>query len=150
MTMESLTHAQRQRSSAATRADETFSSDELAAILRDANRRQTTKDVATLDQALETAHELGIDEQYVRAAAAAHLEKRARRDELHALTLRERRKLGRIAWTAAMVTAIVTLAAGWEIAQLALLGLSIAAVAQAFRWLRSEIRERTDNGVERM
>ena len=43
-----------------------------------------------------------------------------------------------------MVTTIVTLAAGWEIAQLALLGLSIAAVAQGFRWLRAEIRERTD------
>lgn len=124
--------------------EESFSPEELASILRDADRRQTTRELSSLDQALETARELGIDEQHVRAAAEAHRERKANRGRLHALTIRERRKLGNLAWSAAMVVCIVTLAAGWEIAQLALLGLSIAAVAQGFRWLRAEIRERTD------
>lgn len=142
--METYSSSHRQRTAEQPATDESFSPDELASILRDANRRQTTKDVATLDQALETARELGIDEQHVRAAAEAHRAKKAHRSAMHALTVRERRKLGSLAWTAAMVTCIVTLAVGWEIAQLALLGLSIAAVAQGFRWLRAEIRERTD------
>lgn len=142
--METWSSSHRQRAAQPPADDESFSPDELAAILRDANSRQTTREVATLDQALETARELGIDEHHVRAAAEAHRAKKARRGELHGLTLRERRKLGNLAWSAAMVTCIVTLAAGWEIAQLALLGLSIAAVAQGFRWLRAEIRERTD------
>ncbi|MBI2215145.1 MAG: hypothetical protein HYU52_15965 [Acidobacteria bacterium] len=124
--------------------DESFTPDELAAILREASRRQSSRDVASLDQALETARELGIDEQHVLAAADAHRKKRERRDELHALTLREREKLARIAWSAALVTAIVTIAASWNVAQLALIGLSIGAVAQGFRWLRAEIKERTD------
>lgn len=124
--------------------DETFTPDELATILRDASRLQNAREVASLDQALETARELGIDEQHVLAAAEAHRRRRERRAALHALTVRERMKLGRIAWSAALVTAIVTIAAGWNIAQLALIGLSIGAVAQAFRWVRAEIRERTD------
>ena len=135
--METFSSSHRQRAAEPATIEETYSPDELAAILRDANRRQTTREVATLDQALETARELGIDEQHVRAAAAAHQAKRARRAALHELTVHERRKIARIAWTAAMVTTIVTLAAGWEIAQLALLGLSIAAVAQGFRWQRA-------------
>ncbi len=145
MTMETLSSAQRPRADEQSVKTDSFSPDELASILREANRRQTAGDVLSLDQALETARELGIDEQHVLAAAAAHREKRAHRDALHELTLRERRKLARLAWTTAMVTCIVTLAVGWEVAQLALLGLSIAAVAQGFRWLRAEIRERTDS-----
>lgn len=142
--METYSSSHRQRATEQPATEEAFSPDELAAILREANTRQTANEVSTLDQALETARELGIDERHVRAAVEAHRAKKARHTTMHALTVRERRKLGNLAWSAAMVTCIVTLAAGWEIAQLALLGLSIAAVAQGFRWLRAEIRERTD------
>jgi hypothetical protein len=127
--------------------EETFTPDELAAILREASRRQESRDVATLDQALETARELGIDEKHVRAAAEAHRAKRQRRDALHALTVRERMKLGRVVWSAALAVSIVTIAASWHIGQIVLFGMSIGAVAQAFRWIRAEIRERTESGL---
>lgn len=120
-----------------------FTPDELALILRDASRRQESRAVASLDEALETARELGIDERHVLAAAAAHREKRARRAILHAHAVRERNKLGHLAWSAALFAAIVTVAASWNVAQLALVGFGIAAIAQAFRWLRAEISERT-------
>ncbi|MFA6957219.1 MAG: hypothetical protein WC538_15220 [Thermoanaerobaculia bacterium] len=125
-------------------AEATFTPAELAAILREASRRQESRDVASLDQALETARELGIDEQHVLAAAAAHRAKKERRDALHALTVRERLKLGRLAWSAALAVSIVTIAASWNVGQIVLIGVSIGVVAQAFRWIRAEIRERTD------
>lgn len=146
MTMPAITTTRSPSTRVRSGLGETFTPEELGEILQEANRRQDSRDVATLDQALETARELGIDEQYVFAAADAHRAKRERKEALHAMTVRERMKLGRIAWSAALVTSIVTIAASWSVAQLALMGLSIAAVAQAFRWIRAEIRERTDSG----
>ena len=132
----------------ATRRDETlapqesFTHEELAAILREADRRQQTKDVATLDEALETARELGIDERHMIAAVEKLRAEKAQRAMRRARTLQRRNRLVRFLITMVFVLTIVSLAAGLQTAEVVLFGMSIAAIAMAFRWIRSEIEER--------
>lgn len=122
--------------------DGTFTPDELASILSDANRRQSSPSVATIDEALETARELGIDETHVLEAARALQEKKIRRDVLARRSHAQFMKLVRYLGTMAFVVTIVGFAAGIPTAKLVAFGMGIGAIVMVAQWIKALFNER--------
>jgi len=119
-----------------------FTPDELAAIMREANSRQSSPAVATIDEALETARELGIDEKHVMDAARELQEKKIRRDVLRRRSKARLMKLVRFLGTMAFVVTLVWITAGQQPAGLAAFGMSIAAFVMAAQWVKALFEER--------
>ncbi len=122
--------------------DATFTSDELAQILKDANTRTSSPDINTIDEALEVARELGIDERHVLDAAKALQEKKIRHDVLRRRSRSELRKLVRYLGTTAFVVTLVAFTAGIPYAKLVAFGMGIAAFVMAAKWIRTMFDER--------
>jgi len=122
--------------------DERFTPDELASILREANTRQSSPAVASIEEALETARELGIDEKHVLAAAQDLQAKKERRQALRQESKRRLRRLIRYLGTIAFVALIVGVSAGVPTAEAVAMAMSIAAIVLAARWIRALFDER--------
>lgn len=143
MTLEHQKHARRRREELpASVRDGTFTPDELAQILRDANSRQSSPEVSTIDEALETARELAIDERHVLAAAKALQEKKIRRDVLRRRSRSRLMKLVRYLGTMAFVVTLVSLLAGLSTGKVVALGMGIGAFVMVAQWIRALFDER--------
>lgn len=119
-----------------------FTPDELAKILREANSRQSSPAVASIEEALETARELGIDERHVLEAATALQERKARHEALRKRTRAAFMKLVRYLGTMAFVVFLVAFAAGVPTARLVAFGMGIGAIVMTAQWIKSLFNER--------
>lgn len=120
----------------------TFTLDELAQILREANSRPSSPAVATIEEALETARELGIDERHVLEAAAALREKRLRIEGLREQSRARLVKLVRYLGTMAFVVFLVGFVAGVPTAKIVAFGMGIAAIVLTAQWIRALFDQR--------
>jgi hypothetical protein len=121
---------------------ETFTPDELAQILREANSRQSSPSVATIEEALETARELEIDEAHVLEAARALRARKSRLEELRGRSRARLVKLVRYLGTTAFVVILVGFVAGIPTARLVAFGMGIAAIVLTAQWIRSLFDQR--------
>lgn len=130
-------NARRDQTATPPARDETFTPDELAEILREANRREGSSGLATIDQALETARELGIDETRVLEAAEAIRERKARREQLSRRSRSYLMKLVRYLGTTVFVVALVSFIAGVPTGRLVAFGMGIGAIVMTAQWIRA-------------
>lgn len=114
----------------------TFTPDELAQILREANSRQSSPLVSSIDEALETARELGIDETHVLAAAKELQEKKIRLEVLKRRSRNALMGLVRYLGTMAFVVILIGFIAGLPTARIVLFGMSIAAIVMTAQWIK--------------
>lgn len=124
-----------------------LSSAELAEVLKDASsiqtsRQETGRELATLDEAIVTARELGIAEEHVREAASRLQRKKDRLLRLRNVTRHRRNNILRMMGSMLMVGTIVSLAAGFGTAKIVLMAMSIGLAVMVFRWLRAIGAER--------
>lgn len=124
--------------------DATFTSSELARILQEANSRQSSGEVNTIEEALETARELGIDEKHVLAAAREAQEKRQKEESLRKASRGKLNRIFRFAGTTVFVSAIVFVATDGNLGlvKLTASGMGIALVIMTFTWLHSLFQQR--------
>jgi len=115
---------------------------DLAEVLREASRIQESRELATLDQALETARELGIDEKHVVAAAEKVQREKARRARLRTVTRRRRAEFLHFFGLMLVISTFVLVAAGAPPAQMTLFGMSIAAFIMAVKWAQAWAAEK--------
>ena len=123
--------------------DATFTSSELSQILQEANSRQASGEVNTIDEALETARELGIDEKHVLAAAREAQEKKQKADTLQKESRKRLNGIFRFAGTIAFVSGIVFVATqNLALVQLTASGMGIALFIMILSWLHSLYQQR--------
>lgn len=118
-----------------------FTPDELVQIMREANTRQSSPAVASIDEALETARELGIDEKHVLEAAREMQEKKIRREALRKRSRAQMMKLVRYLGTMAFVVTLVAIVAGIPTAKLVTFGMGIGAFVIAVHWVKAMFNE---------
>lgn len=126
---------------------DTLSSDELSSVLSKASRIQAEKqqvgrEVATVDQAFETARELGINDEHVREAIDELRRQKGRRALFRAATRRRRRAFLRFVATMLGTVVIVGIAAGLGTARVVALAMAIPFLILGFQWMRALFFER--------
>lgn len=126
---------------------DTLSSDELSTVLSKASRIQAEKqqvgrDVSSVDQAFETARELGIGDEHVREAIEELRRQKARRALFRASTRRRRRAFLRFVASMLGTFAIVALSAGFRTAQIVAMAMTIPLMIIGFQWVRALFFER--------
>ena len=117
-------------------------SNDLATVLSEASRIQQNRELSSLDQALETARELGIDEKHVVAAAEKLQRHKARLARLRTVTRRRRAEFLRFAGLLIIIPLFVMMVASTNAAQAVLFGMSIAAFIMGIKWFRAWIAEK--------
>lgn len=125
---------------------DTLSSDELSSVLSKASRIQAEKqqagrEVATVDQAFETARELGIDDEHVREAMDELRRQKGRRALFRAAT-RRRRAFLRFVASMLGTLVIVGITAGIPTARIVALAMTIPLLILGFHWIRALFFER--------
>lgn len=126
---------------------DTLSSDELSSVLSKASRIQAEKqqagrEVSSVDQAFETARELGINDEHVREAIEELRRQKARRALFRASTRRRRRAFLRFVASMLGTVAIVAVSAGFRTAQIVAMAMTIPLMIIGFQWLRALFFER--------
>ena len=127
--------------------NEMLTTDELASVLREASRlqgeeRQKGMALNTLDDALTTAGELGIEERYVHAAASHVRAQRERLANLRAITRRRRSKVVAFAGLTVALTFGIALSADTEAGLAVLFGMSIALLIMTAKWFQAWLQEK--------
>jgi len=126
---------------------DTLSSDELSSVLSKASRIQAEKqqvghEVTTVDQAFETARELGINDEHVREAIEELRKQKGRRALFRAATRRRRRAFLRFVASMLGTIAIVGFTAGIPTARIVAMAMTIPLVILGFHWIRALFFER--------
>lgn len=126
---------------------DTLSSDELSSVLSKASRIQAEKqqvgrEVSTVDQAFETARELGINDEHVREAIDELRKQKGRRALFRASTRRRRRAFLRFVASMLGTIAIVGISAGLRTAQIVAMAMTIPLLIIGFQWIKALFFER--------
>lgn len=126
---------------------DTLSSDELSSVLSKASRiqaehQQVGREVSTVDQAYETARELGINDEHVREAIDELRRQKGRRALFRAVTRRRRRAFLRFVASMLGTITIVGLSAGLRTAQIVAMAMMIPFLIIGFQWVRALFFER--------
>lgn len=124
-----------------------LSSEELSEVLQRASSIQTMKqnsgrDVTTLNNAIETARELGIAEEHVLEAAGELRRRKEHFGRLKSIARKRRNNFVRMIGTTMFVVTMVFFFGGMNAAQAVLFGMSIALVVLAGRWGRALLAQR--------
>jgi len=128
-------------------SSDTLSSDELSSVLSKASRiqaehQQVGREVSTVDQAFETARELGINDEHVREAIDELRKQKGRRALFRAATRRRRRAFLRFVASMLGTVAIVGLAAGFDTARVVAMAMTIPLLIIGFQWIKALFFER--------
>ncbi|HET7711502.1 MAG TPA: hypothetical protein VFL80_06195 [Thermoanaerobaculia bacterium] len=137
----------------APRGELQLTTDELATLVTHAARlqgeeRQKGREINSLEDAVSTAKDLGIDERYVLAAATEMQQHRTRIARLRTITRQRFSKLVGFLGLTVAVSAGVSLTAGTKTGLTVLFGMSIALFIMAGKWVQAWLQERYPDTFE--
>lgn len=116
----------------------TLTPEELTELLKRASARESqsmqTREVATIEEALQTANELGISREHVLAEIAELRDVKSRDGRIERMIARRRDSFVRFAGLTLLVGGGLTVLIGFSTAKFALFGMSIALFVLGLQW----------------